>query len=56
MPGDPVLVRTLRYFDVQGRVVMFGRSIYRGDIMRYAFSVPLNGSAASPPGGIPSDL
>jgi GntR family transcriptional regulator len=41
VPGDPILVRHLRYFAADGRTVMTGRSLYRGDLVRYAFSVPL---------------
>lgn len=48
IPGDPVLVRHLLYFDKAENVVMAGRSVYRGDLMRYAFSVPLDGAAPSP--------
>jgi len=41
LPGEPALVRHLRYVAADGSVVMSGRSIYRGDIVRYGFSVPL---------------
>lgn len=40
VPGDPILVRHLRYVTADGRAVMTGRSLYRGDLVRYAFSVP----------------
>ena len=56
IPGDPVLVRHLRYFDRSGAVVMAGRSVYRGDLMRYAFSVPLEDAAAAQPGGARNDV
>jgi GntR family transcriptional regulator len=39
--GDPILVRHLRYVAVDGRTVMTGRSLYRAELVRYAFSVPL---------------
>lgn len=39
--GDPILVRHLRYVAADGRTVMTGRSLYRADLVRYAFSVPL---------------
>ncbi|MGE0734830.1 MAG: GntR family transcriptional regulator [Alphaproteobacteria bacterium] len=41
LPGEPTLVRHLRYLSKDGDVVMSGRSIYRGDVVRYGFSVPL---------------
>ena len=41
LPGEPALVRHLRYMAKDGAVVMSGRSIYRGDVVRYSFSVPL---------------
>jgi len=41
LPGEPALVRHLRYVAKDGAVVMSGRSIYRGDVVRYSFSVPL---------------
>lgn len=41
LPGEPALVRHLRYVAKDGSVVMSGRSIYRGDVVRYGFSVPL---------------
>ncbi len=41
LPGDPILVRHLRYVATDGRAVMTGRSLYRGDFIRYSFSVPL---------------
>lgn len=41
LPGEPALVRHLRYIAKDGSVVMSGRSIYRGDVVRYGFSVPL---------------
>ena len=41
LPGEPALVRHLRYVAKDGGVVMSGRSVYRGDVVRYSFSVPL---------------
>jgi GntR family transcriptional regulator len=41
LPGEPALVRHLRYVAKDGAVVMAGRSVYRGDVVRYSFSVPL---------------
>lgn len=41
LPGEPALVRHLRYVAKDGAVVMSGRSVYRGDVVRYSFSVPL---------------
>jgi GntR family transcriptional regulator len=41
LPGEPALVRHMRYIAKDGSVVMSGRSIYRGDVVRYSFSVPL---------------
>lgn len=41
LPGEPALVRHLRYVAKDGAVVMSGRSIYRGDVVRYSFNVPL---------------
>lgn len=41
LPGEPALVRHLRYIAKDGSVVMSGRSVYRGDVVRYGFSVPL---------------
>ncbi len=41
LPGEPALVRHLRYFAKDGSVVMAGRSIYRGDVVRYSFGIQL---------------
>jgi len=41
VPGDPILVRHLRYVDSDGRAVMVGHSCYRADLVRYALTVPL---------------
>lgn len=41
LPGEPALVRHLRYIAKDGSVVMSGRSVYRGDVVRYSFGVPL---------------
>ena len=39
--GQRQRIRHLRYVAKDGSVVMSGRSIYRGDVVRYGFSVPL---------------
>jgi GntR family transcriptional regulator len=56
IPGDPVLVRRLRYVAEGGAVVMAGHSVYRGDFIRYAFSIPLGGSSAAQAGSFPRDI
>jgi len=49
-PGAPVLIRTLRYRDNGGRLVMIGHTVHRGDLVRYSLNVPLvrngNGSVS----------
>jgi GntR family transcriptional regulator len=37
----PVLIRNLRYCDVNGRHVMAGHTVHRGDLVRYSLQVPL---------------
>ncbi len=44
-PGAPVLIRTLRYCDSTGRRVMTGRTVHRGDLVRYSLNVPLSRDA-----------
>jgi GntR family transcriptional regulator len=39
--GAPVLIRTLRYRDDAGRLVMMGHTVHRGDLVRYSLNVPL---------------
>ncbi|MHA1536810.1 MAG: GntR family transcriptional regulator [Alphaproteobacteria bacterium] len=45
VPGAPLLVRHLQYFDTGERPVMAGYSLYRADLVRYAVSVPLSRDA-----------
>ena len=40
--GAPVLIRTLRYRDDAGRLVMAGHTVHRGDLVRYSLNVPLS--------------
>ncbi|MPZ58799.1 MAG: UTRA domain-containing protein [Rhizobiales bacterium] len=40
--GAPVLIRTLRYRDDTGRLVMTGHTVHRGDLVRYSLNVPLS--------------
>lgn len=42
MPGDPVLIRHLVYFDADDQPVMAGISYCRSDQVRYAVRVPLD--------------
>lgn len=56
IPGDPVLVRRMRYVAQNGAVVMAGHSVYRGDFIRYAFSIPLSGAGAPQAGSFPRDV
>ena len=46
-PGAPVLIRTLRYRNANGRMVLAGHTVHRGDLVRYSLNVPLsrNGNA-----------
>ena len=46
MPGDPVLVRGLIYYDTGERPVMAGVSYYRHDQSGYSIRVPLKARAA----------
>lgn len=48
-PGAPVLVRTLKYRDVAGRLVMSGHTVHRADLVRYSLSVPLSRGGAPAP-------
>ncbi|MGA7809714.1 GntR family transcriptional regulator [Bradyrhizobium sp.] len=43
--GAPVLIRTLRYRDADGRLVMAGHTVHRGDLVRYSLNVPLSREA-----------
>lgn len=49
LPGDPVLIRHLVYFDAEGRAVMAGHSFCRADQVRYAVRVPLTQEGGSRP-------
>jgi GntR family transcriptional regulator len=40
--GAPVLIRTLRYRDQEGRFVMAGHTVHRADLVRYSLTVPLS--------------
>ncbi|MBP6018691.1 MAG: GntR family transcriptional regulator [Burkholderiaceae bacterium] len=40
--GDPILRRSLIYYDVENRPVMSGTSYYRSDQVRYSIHVPLS--------------
>jgi GntR family transcriptional regulator, N-acetylglucosamine utilization regulator len=40
--GAPVLIRTLSYRDLTGRLVMAGHTVHRGDLVRYSLNVPLS--------------
>ena len=61
-PADPILIRDMAYFSDDGLPVMVGRSLYRADKVRCAFTVslsaPIGDSAGIPhpsadnPGGI----
>ena len=48
MPGDPVLVRGLIYYDTGERPVMAGVSYYRHDQSGYSIRVPLKTRASEP--------
>lgn len=43
--GDPVLIREMAYYCRDGVPVMAGRSLYRADQVRYAFTVSLDADA-----------
>ena len=45
MPGDPVLVRGLIYYDMGGQAVMAGVSYYRHDQSGYSIRLPLTACA-----------
>lgn len=47
LPNDPVLIRHMTYFDVDGRAVMAGVSVYRADQVRYKFSIPMRAQAGN---------
>lgn len=40
--GAPVLIRTLRYRDTSGQLVLAGHTVHRGDLVRYSLNVPLS--------------
>lgn len=42
VPGAPILVRHLQYYDTGKRPVMAGYSLYRADLVRYSMIVPLS--------------
>ena len=44
LPHDPVLIRHLKYFASDGRVVLAGVSVYRADQVRYTLSAPMRRS------------
>jgi GntR family transcriptional regulator, N-acetylglucosamine utilization regulator len=46
--GAPVLIRTLRYRDDTGRLVMAGHTVHRGDLVRYSLNVPLSRDGVGP--------
>jgi len=41
LPQEPVLIRNMRYFTVDGLPVMAGLSIYRADQVRYKLTAPM---------------
>ncbi len=45
LPGAPLLVRHLQYYDTDKRPVMAGYSLYRADLVRYSMTVPLSRGA-----------
>ena len=47
VPGAPLLVRHLQYYDTGERPVMSGYSLYRADLVRYSMTVPLSRDAAT---------
>lgn len=47
VPGAPLLVRHLQYYDTGERPVMAGYSLYRADLVRYSMTVPLSRDARS---------
>ncbi|MBL8835929.1 MAG: GntR family transcriptional regulator [Alphaproteobacteria bacterium] len=40
--GAPLLVRRMRYLDQNGRCILAGRSIHRGDLMSFVVRLPLD--------------
>jgi GntR family transcriptional regulator len=50
--GAPVLIRTLRYRDDTGRLVMAGHTVHRGDLVRYSLNVPLSRDGLRPAGEV----
>jgi GntR family transcriptional regulator len=50
--GAPVLIRTLRYRDDKGGLVMAGHTVHRGDLVRYSLNVPLSRDGVGPSGEI----
>jgi GntR family transcriptional regulator len=50
--GAPVLIRTLRYRDAGGRMVMAGHTVHRGDLVRYSLNMPLSRDATARTGAI----
>ncbi len=44
--GAPVLIRNLRYCDIDGRYVMAGHTVHRGDLVRYSLQVSLARASA----------
>jgi len=50
--GAPVLIRTLRYRDDKGSLVMAGHTVHRGDLVRYSLNVPLSRDGVGPSGEI----
>lgn len=45
VPGAPLLVRHLQYYDTAERPVMAGYSFYRADLVRYSMTVPMSRDA-----------
>lgn len=53
--GAPVLIRTLRYRDASGRLVMSGHTIHRADLFRYSLNVPLSRDGLNTCGEVAAD-
>jgi len=47
-PGAPVMMRRLRFLTRDGLAVIAGRTVYRADLVRYAFEMPLSRDTAEP--------
>ena len=47
LPHDPILVRHMTYFAVNGRPMMAGLSVYRADQVRYKLSAPMQSDEAA---------